>query len=168
MTESDNELQLGTDDRFQRREWLAQRVGWGLWVAVLLAGCLGMLGPGWLSERRVTSADGSLTLEYERFLHHHNPTQLEVFFAGSPNAAGQWTVHVGQALLDGLQILRIEPEPVRQNVEADGASYTFAGALNGATGRAVFHVEYEHYGPLAGSIALDGGSPIHFSQFVYP
>lgn len=156
------------DDRFQRAEWFAQRLGWALWVAIVVAGCLGVLGPGWLSDRAVTDTREAFTLNYERYVHHHDPSQLEIAFANPPDAAGEWTVHLGQSLLDGIQILRIEPEPLRQKIRADGASYTFAAAEGAASGRAVFHVEYEHFGQLTGLIGLDDGSPVQFNQYVYP
>ena len=168
MAEQQGSLQLSTDDRFQRAEWFAQRVGWALWIAVIIAAGLGLLGPGWLSDRRLTAADGALTLDYERFVHYHNPSQLEVTFEGAPNAANQWTLLLGKPLLDRMQILRIEPEPVHQEVRANGASYTFAATADAAGGRVVFHVEYQRYGEVKGSVALREGTPLRFSQFVYP
>ena len=168
MAQQDHILRLATDDQFQRGEWIAQRVRWGLWVAILVAAGVGLLGPGWLSARRLAADDGAFTLNYDRFLHHHHPSQLEVSFKSRPRVAGEWTIHIGQAWLDGVQILRIEPEPVRQRIDAAGAAYTFAGALDAVAGKAVFHVEHQRYGEIQGAIALDGGEPVRFSQFVYP
>lgn len=168
MSDERPQLQLEIDSRFQKTEWSAQRVGWAIWIGLIIAGCLGLLGPGMLSDRRIPARDGAFTLKYERFLHHHNPSQLEVNFERSANADGQWTIRLGQPLLDGIQIMRIEPEPVHQQIGEDGASYTFAAAAGAPSGRVVFHVEYEHYGELSGWIAADDSEPIHFSQFVYP
>jgi hypothetical protein len=130
-------LDLTTDPSFQSAEWRAQRLGWIVWSLVLLAAALGLLGPGWLSDVEHRSTDGKYTIRYERFLHYHNPSQLEVYVTHPPRS-GEWTIKLDRALLDRVQIERIEPEAERSVIEADGVSYVFQSDAEAASGRSFF------------------------------
>ena len=53
------------DMRFQRRSWIAERVGWAVLIVLALIGLIGAFGTGPLSWQ--TASGGSLSVEYERF-----------------------------------------------------------------------------------------------------
>jgi hypothetical protein len=160
-------LELATDDAFQHTEWRVQRIGWLVWAMLLLAALLGLTGSGWLSSEEVTSEDGTITVRYDRFLHYHKPTQLEVDLK-SNESDGRWQLKVARPLLDRLQILRIEPEPEQREIGPDGIVYTFLHSAGAPAGKIVFHVEYERYGSTQGTISLLGSGPVDLKQFVFP
>jgi hypothetical protein len=161
------EIDLEPNDRFQTTEWRAQRFGWIVWALVVLAALAGLLGSGWLSNRNVTAADGSLAVKYDRFLHYHHPSQIELSLL-SPPTDGEWHVTVDRSLLNRLQILHIEPEPARRVLSEDAVSYIFLADRSAAGGNVVLHVEYQRYGGAQGGVAVAGRSPILVNQFVYP
>jgi hypothetical protein len=161
-------LELATDDAFQRTEWRLQRIAWVAWAMLLLVALLGLTGPGWFSSVDVTAEDESIAIGYDRFLHYHNPSQLEIAVNDASDVEGRWQVKVGRSLLDRLQIVRIEPEPERREIAPDGIVYTFLHAAGPTTGKIVFHVEYERYGTARGTISLAGRSPVDVNQFVFP
>jgi hypothetical protein len=160
-------LDLASDASFQKIEWRAQRWGWTVWLVVVVSAALGLIGPGWLSDVQRRSPDGQLVVRYGRFLHYHNPTELEISLTAPP-PSGQWKITLSRALLDRLQITRIEPEPERNEIEADGVSYFFRSDAHAASAKVVFHVEYERYGRASGTVALAGAEPVSVDQFVYP
>jgi hypothetical protein len=162
------QLDLTSDPRFQKLEWRAQRAGWVVWAVILFAAGLGVLGPGWLSSRHVTSPDGRTTVAYERFLHYHHPTQLEIVHRPSAGNAQELAVRVSQSLLDRIKIQRIEPEPMRQEPIGDAVAYHFGGAPSASELKVVFHVEYERYGAVHGDLSVAGDDAVTLSQFVYP
>jgi hypothetical protein len=162
------ELDLETDAQFQRSEWRAQRIGWTIWSFLVVAACVGLLGPGWLSDREVASADGALTVGYERFLHYHHPSQLTVTRHGANLGGDAFRISVARSLLDQMQIVRIDPEPEHYLVADDSVIYEFKQDLEARAVQVVFHVEYETYGNVEGEIALGGGEPVTLRQFVYP
>jgi hypothetical protein len=162
------QLDLPSDSQFQRLEWRAQRTGWVAWAVVVLAGGLGLLGPGWLSNRHVTSGDGRTRVAYERFLHYHHPTQLEVVHRQSTDAPQELAIRVSHALLDRMRIQRIEPEPRRQELMEDAVLYRFSVQPGPDEVKVVFHVEYERYGAVHGDLGIDGDAAVTLSQFVYP
>ena len=60
------DLEVDEDLPFQRRAWVAQRIGWVLMALFVLAAAVGLLGAGPLSHARI-DVPGLMTLEYERF-----------------------------------------------------------------------------------------------------
>jgi hypothetical protein len=70
-TQYSGDLVIEQDLRFQRRTWVAQRVGWGVIACVLVAALLGLLGSGPFASRTLDSTQGGFRLEYELFLRHH-------------------------------------------------------------------------------------------------
>ena len=156
-------LDIQDDPVFQRREWLVQRVGWWLFLAVLLAAVLGVFGSGPLSDAEIIDAHAAI--RYERFLRRDAPTTITIQL--SRTAKPETSVRVDREYLAGLQIERIIPQP--QDEQAEGESVVFRFATHG-TGSAVitFHVRPMKPGELSGTFAIVGGQPVELSHFVYP
>jgi hypothetical protein len=163
-----DQLDLQEDPKFQETEWRLQRLAWVIWAALIVAALLGLLGPGPLSNSESSTPDGLLTVGYERFLHYHHPTQLEISLLSSGRSEEPARIRVSRSLLDRIQILRIEPEPERSELSPDGIVYTFPQAEATEHGKVLFHVEFEKSGTTTGQIGLVGAEPATFSQFVYP
>ena len=161
-------IDLEDNKSLQRKEWLTQRVGWVLWSAILFAGCLGLLGSGPLSSARNTDSDGTFSVEYNRFLHYHHPTELRVLISDSLAAGRELEVKLTQGLLNRVQIKRIEPEPMRASLVGNGVVYTFSRLDSANSSEIVFHLDFERIGQSRGIIEVDGKVPIVLSQFVYP
>jgi hypothetical protein len=153
---------------FQKKEWRIQRIGWAVWVLILLAGMLGLVGMGPLSSTSATASDDTLTLEYDRFVRYHQPTKLHVMLRPNNQTGDPIRLSISQPLLDRLQISRIEPEPQRRELSNDGVVYSFPTASAVEQARIRFHVQYEAIGSSTGRIALLGRESVTFHQFVYP
>lgn len=160
-------LDLSADDAFQRREWKAQRIGWIVWTLVVVAAFLGLLGPGWLSSTSRTAKDGTFSVAFDRFLHYHNPSRIDVTL-NKLSPEEDFELSVANSLLDGLAILRIEPEPLSHRVGERGVTYAFKRDRDGNAAKVVFHVEYEEYWNAEGEVALVGSTPLVVKQFVFP
>ena len=166
MTARSEELQLDTDDAFQRNEWRIQRVGWIVWTLVIVAGVIGLLGSGPMSRAETVAPDGSLTIAYDRYLHYHHPTQL--MLSVGEIADDELRIKLNRALLDRLQIQRIEPEPSQAELADDGVIYTFLQQPSARNAKVILHVDYEHFGANHGTVELVGHEPVTLKQFVYP
>jgi len=166
MTARSEELQLDTDDAFQRKEWRIQRVGWVVWTLVIVAGVIGLLGSGPMSRAELVAADGSLTIAYDRYLHYHHPTQLTL--SVGKIADDELRIKLNRALLDRLQIQRIEPEPSQAELADDGVIYTFLQQPSARNAKVILHVDYEHFGATHGTVEVVGHEPVTLKQFVYP
>ena len=78
--ESTANLDDGKNLRMQKYEWIFERTAWVLMIALLLAAVLGLFGPGPLSFRTRTSADGKLVVDYYAVQRHEAPSELCIHF----------------------------------------------------------------------------------------
>jgi hypothetical protein len=114
------------------------------------------------------SADGRLTVKYDRFVHHHHPTPLEMTLRPESEADDQLRLRLSQPLLDRIQVERIEPEPIASELTANGAWYVFRFQPGAASAKVHFHVEFERMGAGGGELQLAGSEPVAIEYFVYP
>lgn len=161
-------LQLHTDHKFQRTEWRAQRVGWGVWFLFLCAGFLGIFGSRPLSEAVVHDDEGRFIATFDRFARYHSPTQLRIVLHEQRGNRIDVELTVSRDLLNRIQITRIEPEPLRSELSDDGITYAFAQTAESENGQIVFHIDFQRIGWSVGHIQLVGGAPVVLNQFVYP
>lgn len=83
-------LQDQLDDRFARRQWLFQRVGWALLLLVVVGGLSGFFGTSPLATTVSTVESGGVKVdvEYPRYTRyqHHDRLHVKVF---APGAQGE-------------------------------------------------------------------------------
>lgn len=136
-------------------------------VLVLVAGLFGVFGRGAVAHRSITSQDGSLTVEYDRFVRLHAPAALNVRVpSGRP-----LRVHLDDAYLENMEVLSIMPAPESQRATPGGVDFIFASQRD-AGGRAVFRFKVQRIGSLAGTVTpgSDDGdaTAVRIHQFAYP
>jgi hypothetical protein len=161
-------LDVQRDDSFQKSEWRIQRLGWAAWSAVVIAALAGLLGSGPLSHADSSASDGALSVQYDRFLHYHQPTAIEVLVSSRGAGDGPLRLKLSRSFLDRIQMLRIEPEAEEQSLAEDGVVYAFTQVGAPEFSKVLFHFEYEYFGNTKGSVELVGGGSAGFQQFVYP
>jgi hypothetical protein len=161
-------LELDVDNEFKRWEWRAERVGWLAWILVVCAGMFGLLGDGPMSDAQVASAQASLRVNYQRYVHRHAPERLD--FTVRPKSAEASTVALTLPydFIDKVNVSRIEPVPVRS--VADGSDIRFEFAHLPGTGdvKVAFHLEYDAVGKVYGAARTPDHEAIEFVQVVYP
>jgi hypothetical protein len=122
------EAQLG----FQRRFWVAERIGWLIMVGLLLAALLGLLGAGGLLGTAERQVEG-VSVTWARFqrlgraapLHITLPPGVSAALRPPPGFAARWRVHDTTAGADGRDLaLHVEPVgtpgPQRLRLEVAG------------------------------------------------
>ena len=160
------DLQVHEDIDFQRKDWLAQRIGWGAIALVLLAALAGVTGSGPLS--RVTRGDGRyLTVEYERFVRHGARTTLTFRVAPAATTAGRVRIAIDRRFLVANDLQRVVPEPSTTRGRDQHVEFVHDVAAGEAL-QVRWTVEPEEIGKHSVSVRLDGGPPIEMSQFTYP
>ncbi len=165
MEEKQNRFELDTAGHNQDVEWLVQRVAWILFTVLLLLIALGLFGRGGpISWTRISTANGALVMEYNRFIRYHSPDRLR--FAA--RAAGtEIRVTIDETYINQIQIDRITPKPAHEISDAEGVTYVF-NVEPGAVLTATFHFTPQTYGMLEGWVSADGLPALSFSQFAYP
>lgn len=158
-------LEFDQDLQFQRREWVAERIGWFAIAALLVAALLGAFGTGLLSS---ASSGGELVrIDYERFGRLLAPVKLRVQLSEDASANGVARVWIASQYLDSIELQGIMPEPDATEVLADRVVFAFLIADDGS-GAVTFHMRPDRFGVLTGRVGLIDGPELRFWQFIYP
>ncbi|MEX5384268.1 hypothetical protein WCE10_14445 [Cronobacter muytjensii] len=149
----------------QRVEWRIQQGGnWLLFTIVVIA-LLGGFSDGWLSETSITNREKSLTIEYQRFLRAESDEPFALRIQGPKNQPV--TLTFGGDLPDRFVLQTLQPQPVVAHTGQHTLMLTFPPTPDGA--HAVWMVtQPQSAGRLSSTVTLNGASPVHLTQWVYP
>jgi hypothetical protein len=153
-------MEVETDLKFQRRVWRAQRIGWLVIGAAILAALLGLFGTGPLS--RASTDGGGLRVEYDRFARREQPMRLRLVL---PESKLDAQVSLARDYLEGLRVEQVVPEPKEVEVVGRWLVYHFSGPGPLAV---TFDVQPIAFGRLAGLAEISPGEGVSFQQFIYP
>lgn len=123
-------IAVGEDLDFQRKWWRFEKIVWSVFVLILIADLLGLLGRGPLANAKGVAADGSLHLKYERVLRE-NTSSIMTFLPGK-NAIqdGKLQLFVSDTIVKELGSQRIIPQPEHSAIGNGGVTYTFPASNN--------------------------------------
>jgi hypothetical protein len=149
---------------FQRREWIAERIGWSLLVLVALVALTGLLGYGPLSRTSATDATHRLSIEYERF---QRKTVTGRFTLRVATSREPLVLRLGPSFTAHFEIDSLQPMPLHSTQSGEGLTLTFAPPPSGEF-TAVMWCRPRHIGLSRQTVALGAGPPIETAVFVYP
>ena len=138
-------------------------------TVVVLAGLLGLLGSGPLGRRSVATPDGTLRVEYERFVRRGTRTTLLVRMGPTDPLVPARALRLAQPYLDGMWIESVFPPPRRVQAGRDHVILDFdvdsqqPGPLTVA-----IHVLPAGIGGRWAAVAMDAGPELGFRQWVNP
>jgi hypothetical protein len=153
------------DIALQRRIWRFERVGWYVLVAVVLLTLCGLFSHGLLSSTSVTSAQGDLTVEYERFHRGGGVNTMVIRSHGEPGKAH--TIILGNAIMEGFSIDSIQPQPASSAGTRQGLKLALTGDDHGDS---TLYLAWrsDGLGLFKSSIGIEGGGEVSINQFIYP
>jgi hypothetical protein len=168
MNSSRAELEIEEHIEFQRAGWAADRIGWAVMFAVILAALGGLFGNGLLGANTIATPDGSLQLTYDRFGRYGADSTLTARLSEGALREGEWRLAIARKYLEGMAIDNIEPEPDTVDGGNDALIYTF---IAGETTDTVvtFDMTGDSVGSLHGTARLEGSlQSVSFDQFFFP
>ncbi|RIH80953.1 hypothetical protein Mterra_03422 [Calidithermus terrae] len=155
---------------FQERQWAVQRVAWAVVLALLVAGLLGLLGPGPLSRVSAGETSAGPVLEFDRFLRRDSPTTLLVrsdrILLGE-GGSSEHRLTLPKEYLQAFEVRQVTPEPERVEPTPEGVRYVFRATQDAAVLEARFHLEPRRLGRVGGRVGL-GEERLDLWQWVYP
>lgn len=153
------------DPIHQRRLWRFERVGWcGLCLVVLLA-MLGLFSEGPLSHKQIRNAEGTLLVQYQRFVRNGASSQLLLQARGAPSKPLE-LVLAGD-LLEGFSIETIQPAPQLSSSAGQGVQLDVQPDSHG-TVRVHLTLRNAGVGLYREEVGIAGGEPVRFTQVIYP
>jgi hypothetical protein len=149
---------------FQRREWIAERIGWSLLLLIVVVAATGVLAFGPLSRASISDASGRLSVEYERFERVTVTTRFKFRLVSSGQPL---ELRLGPAFASAFQIDSVQPAPVRSTHGNDGLVLVFdppkAGGLT-----VVIWCRPRRIGFTEFSVAIGAEPPLRRSILIYP
>lgn len=164
----DSELHHNVDNqRFQRREWRFQRIGWIVMLLFLISGILGFAGPG-LFSYVTTGHDGDpVRLSYHRFEHWNHESVMELTLDPRAVHNGEARIWITSELFHKIELKQIHPAPAKTEAAHDRITYTFAISDTSAPLSVQISYEPDAPGLTRARLGTDGYAT-DFWQWVYP
>jgi hypothetical protein len=161
-------LELDQDQRFQRREWRFQRVGWGVFALLVVAALLGLFGAGGPLARGHAASGGAPAVEvdFSRFVHRQTATPVQVRVAG-PLAGAALELWVEREFLARQRLERIHPEPSAMAFGDGRFRYRFDVADPAGPFEIDLLLHPERTGRLQGRLGV-GTESVAVDQYVLP
>ena len=156
---------VGEDLGFQRRVWRFQRLGWAGMAVFVLAGALGAFGDGPLADAASRSADGAVSVEWERIERAGRDSRLLIRTTAAPDAP--LVLRLEGGLADGVTVSSVEPEPAGAS-RAPGRSWLrFDPPPGGGPAEIKLRLRSAAPGVVDGVLAL-GDSAVPLRLYVLP
>jgi stage V sporulation protein SpoVS len=167
--ERSGDLDIAEDMTVQRRSWVAQRAGWAVMLAIVVAAMLGLCGSnGPLNGVSAGAEGGAVSVRYARFLRHMSPATLQVELGAGAVDQGYARLLIAGAYLEQFEIDAVTPEPAWVQLGPEGLIYGFAVAGTGGPLVVSFSLRPDAYGRVSGDIGPPGGERLRLRQFIYP
>jgi hypothetical protein len=154
-------IEIDEDIAFQRREWLAQRIGLALLFLFVLAALLGLTGAGGpLNHGEAGDPVGPIHVEYERVVRRGARATVKLHLrSNTPGAIRFW---IAAPYFNHVKIDTVVPQPDSVSFEQGRHVYSIPSAEAEST--ITLHPEHETIGRIVGEIGLVGGPAIRFRQ----
>jgi hypothetical protein len=161
------DLEIDQDLDFQRREWQIERILWAVVAVLLVLAVLGVFGTGPISTTTAESDDGTVVVDYHRFIRHDGRASLTLHVSGEQATDGKIEVWINHRYLDGVQVEDISPEPQEMRGAGDRVIYVFAIDAPGDDLTVTYALRPQHIGRLRAEIGA-GNVSVRLNQVSYP
>ena len=115
------DLEIDYSERFERWTRRITRVASLVGVLLVIAAILGLFGEGPLAHATASSRDGSLQVDYDRFIRTESSTSFQVSLA---RGSGQTNIAISRSFLQAASINSISPNPQSETVLPDRVLFT--------------------------------------------
>lgn len=154
------------DMRWIRREWLIQRIGEYVLIALVILGACGLFSKGVLSNGSARSPDGTIQVEYERFGRVESNMDMRIRY--NAPVTDRFTVTIGGGALDNLQIQTLQPQPLEAVTIGSDLRLTFSSRDTGPDHAIWLGLQPRNPGRIAVSVSSGDHPPARFTQWIYP
>lgn len=155
------------DMTFEHRSWRVQRVGWVLMLLFVLAGLLGVVGSGPLSNATSGNPDG-VEIQYQRFARSYASQELIVTIAPLLLGGEQVELSITRDYLDHFEVETVIPEPEETRVDGQWITYVFNLARTDEGVHVILRLSARDFGIHSGTVRVGEDDRARFRQVIYP
>jgi len=149
----------------QCKVWRFERLGWYALLGLMGLTLAGLFSKGPLSTQEVRSVDGTLRVDYQRFLRNGSSDGLAIHLKGKAHETLE--VEISGDLLRGFSIETLQPQPLKASTFGGGVKLW---VLSDNDGQSLLHLmlHSEGVGTFNTRVSQLEGASVRFSQFIYP
>lgn len=153
------------DMRFQRRDWMFERVGWGILYLIALLALAGLFSVGPLSVTVAGSPSANLKVEYQRF--HRNGSLADMVLRINSTDDSTVHLHLNTEFMEAFMIEGMWPQPILSAGDADGVEFIYESSRSRHFSIYV-SLRPSRLGSVTAQARLRGQEAVSFHLFVYP
>ncbi len=162
----DKKIDIEQDLAFQYRQWRLERIGQVLIACCIMAALLGLFGHSPLSTATGRTADGRLSIHYDRFARIESNSDLFVTLEPGESKEAVVRLWMDQEYLDAFQVTVVSPVPVRGEARDGGRAFVFQ--TDGTRFTAILSGQFQAIGMVHGNVKVDDGESLAVTHFVWP
>jgi hypothetical protein len=167
-TQGRPELQIDADLAYQERTWRVQRIGWGVFAALIVAGLAGLFGAGPLSTTTLGSPAEGLQVTFNRFARLHAPTTFEIRADRRLAREDEIAIALSGDAVRGLELSSIMPPADGTSVTPEGVVLRFRADSRPGELTIMLHAKPQQMGRLSSQIGVASGPAHTIRQWIYP
>lgn len=162
-----SELEVGFDQRFERRWVRAEQAGRIIMVLVVAAGLAGLMGRGPYSHQTERSAASHLAVDFEPIAQSQTATQVTIHL-NNPIPDPALDMFVSSNAVEPMGLGRITPQPVAMRAVENGMLLTMAVPPRAADVVMLLMLMPAALGSHELMARLNGYPALHWTQLVVP
>ena len=162
----DKKFDIEQDLPFQYRQWRLERIGQVLIACCIMAALLGLFGHNPLSTATERTADGRLSIHYDRFARIESNSDLLVTLESGASKEAVVRLWMDQEYLDAFKVTVVSPLPVRGEARDGGRAFVFQ--TDGSRFTAILSGQFQAIGMVHGRVKVDEGESLAVAHFVWP
>lgn len=163
-----NDLEIATDLKHQKRLWIVERTGWAVMILLMAAALTGLFGAGPLSHATAGQTGSEFWVDYQKFDRCEATSQLRVHVGSGALKSESVGVWLSRHYLENVEVEKTTPAAEHQEAAGDRVVYVFRAAGSNEPIVLTFHVRPTEQGKKHARIGIVNGPEVHFSQFIYP
>jgi hypothetical protein len=162
------DIEIDQDIGFQQKEWVVQRIAWGIMLLIVVLALIGLFGTGPISSASDETGDGALAVDYQRFVRHDGRVTLSFKIDPGQAQGNQVELWVSQDYLNDVEVQAISPQPTEARGAGDRTVYVFSVADPAGPLQVQFSLRPQSMGRLAGAAGVGENATVTFDQISYP
>ena len=162
-----DELEVGYDQRFERRWAWAERVGRVVMVVFVGAALAGLFGRGPFSHRTTTVTGSALAVDYEPVARVQTGTQVTLHLLNDRQSPTV-DVFVSTQIVEPMGLRYILPQPVAERPDGLGMVLTLAMPPGRVDNAVRLLLQPAGIGLVSETARLAGHKPVTWRQLVLP
>lgn len=162
-----DELEVGFDERFERRFHWAELAGRLFLVMVVALALSGLLGRGPFSHEVMRAPGGGASVDYEPVARYDTPTQVTLHVHPAPGQQTS-TLSIDTDFIEPMGLRTVQPTPLASATDQGGITMTFAVRPGRADTLVRLQLRPSVVGPVRLRATVDNAAPLTWTQVILP